>query len=271
MENTVTLPPGHYYLGDPCYIIARQEWTEFLDSWKEEKLFGPLGGRPFAAFHTPRGDGRYAGSDSRKYIVDSGIIAAVPIEYRQFREEAQYLAYTVEFDQEFTCSRDDAGLIRFGHVTIRTGQDEKVSVLIDLPAYLSRELEEFLNKRGVAMNTQDRLIVLNEGHPNRTFLQSSEISRIKDAVNQHLLENRDILPRISGNIEEWSLENRQAFLDLACTAFDWNGQLNIEYDNFSGDEKEWREMAEDFSQQNPGIFAEPWEEATLPDGNPEGD
>ena len=28
--RTHTLPPGRYYLGDPCYVIRDQDWGEYL-------------------------------------------------------------------------------------------------------------------------------------------------------------------------------------------------------------------------------------------------
>ncbi len=252
-NHAQTLPPGHYCLGDPGYIIAGQEWSQYLESWNNGQ---PFRNRPVTAFFTKSGDGKYTGNDGNTYTVDSGIIGLVPDEAGMPQHEDRCMTRRVQFHQEFTCSQDDDGTLRFGHITIRTGGPKTLAVLIELPSELAGRLEDFLDIQGITMRTQDCLITLNEGHPSRTFLHANELQGIVEKINAHL-EACSTVPRVRKYTGAWPLDDRQALLDLALAAFDWDDQLEIECDNFGGDQDSWQEMVHDITGENPQAFTGP--------------
>ena len=115
-EEQITLPPGSYYLGDPCYQIDPDQWHEYLKAKREGKDFQ---GHPVVAFHTRYGDGRYRCSDGRGYNVDSGMIGLVP-QAMAVRRSTRHEGRMIPFLTEVSCSTDGEGDLRFGHIRIRT-------------------------------------------------------------------------------------------------------------------------------------------------------
>lgn len=94
-----SLPPGQYYLGDPCYVIATEFWDDFckaIDAADEEYpeypgyngvIFEFQGHKVFVTA-TNYGDGSYLDNLGNKYGVDAGIIGLIP--------EALCLGKTIE-------------------------------------------------------------------------------------------------------------------------------------------------------------------------------
>ena len=119
MSNASTrVPPGTYFLGDPCYVVADQDWNEFLDCMREEQEWR---GRPLAAFNTKYGDGSYRDGNGNEYCVDSGIIGLV---HASLIGKRRHLGAgrIVQFLEETDCtSCDQKGTMRFGKIRIRTG------------------------------------------------------------------------------------------------------------------------------------------------------
>ena len=78
------LPPGKYFIGDPCYVFDKK-WSGgavdrgicdvILDGG--EQVFE---GREFYAHFTAYGDGVYPGSNGFAYGVDAGLLGAIPVE-----------------------------------------------------------------------------------------------------------------------------------------------------------------------------------------------
>jgi len=121
----VKMPAGKYYIGDPCYVISGSEWSEFLDPYWSVGGYGGVfdyDGLSVCVFQTKYGDGRYEASDGAMLGVDAGIIGAVPMELCKGGDLA--LGTIVEFHEPFECARDYNGLLRFGNVTVMTGDDD---------------------------------------------------------------------------------------------------------------------------------------------------
>lgn len=78
--QTFSLPPGKYYIGDPCYVFSSKSWAELIrtDGFDD----GPVvfRGRPLWAGHTLHGDGEYLDQFQNSFPVDSGLLGAVPVE-----------------------------------------------------------------------------------------------------------------------------------------------------------------------------------------------
>lgn len=78
-----TLPPGRYWIGDPCYSVNLGEWSTVIgasrspnDRWivaKSDEL-------RFVAVWTIFGDGIYLDNEGNRYGVDSGMIGVVPVQ-----------------------------------------------------------------------------------------------------------------------------------------------------------------------------------------------
>lgn len=108
------LPPGNYYLGDPCYVIADELWDEFCDklsSPTEDNLctdgiiFEFRGHKVFVS-STNCGDGCYRDNLKNSYSVDAGIIGLIPIELCVKRTADQWSdlgARYEAYDSPITC------------------------------------------------------------------------------------------------------------------------------------------------------------------------
>lgn len=82
------LPPGKYYIGDPCYVFGDDTWQRLLDAAEEGRADSALHvgdvvefeGHKVWSHSTMNGDGEYEDQNGVKYCVDSGTIGVVPIE-----------------------------------------------------------------------------------------------------------------------------------------------------------------------------------------------
>lgn len=124
------LPAGTYYIGDPCYVLSKEQWSEVCEAIAQvgEEQFAnqalelmidnkfPIGIAP-----TLYGDGEFhiSGDKSLLIPVDSGTIGCVPIEHVQDLEEAKELGWVTEFNEPFEI-RYDEGVIRFGKEWVNT-------------------------------------------------------------------------------------------------------------------------------------------------------
>ena len=127
----MTMPAGRYYIGDLCYVM-HPEWKEVCDLFFPadapprgvEGEFSLKDGRRFASFSTAYGDGTYRSNIGTDHSVDAGIIGCIRVE--DIRDDAyddiERLGAIVEFNQPFEVD-SDAGLLKFGHVSIETNND----------------------------------------------------------------------------------------------------------------------------------------------------
>jgi hypothetical protein len=120
----VEVPAGQYVLGDPCYAVPHDKWSELLNSCS--CFENPIGtfsrgtdNYYTVAFGTRWGDGCYIGTDGKIYPVDAGLIGLVPLNASS-NELRDDLSTVVTFDKPTICSTDGTGKLRFGHITIDT-------------------------------------------------------------------------------------------------------------------------------------------------------
>ncbi len=122
-----TLPPGEYWVGDPCYVIDDSQWAAFRKSIDRQSGHSQHPGHQSAVFTTRYGDGNYPDDRRRHYSVDSGQIGAVPRELAaKCTKGADRKHYTdlgnfITSKQPLDCSADEEGHLRFGEITIYTG------------------------------------------------------------------------------------------------------------------------------------------------------
>jgi hypothetical protein len=118
------LPAGKYWIGDPCYVIDGEEWSNFLDPYWNIGGFGGVFSfeeYEVCAFQTQWGDGCYPASNGVNLGVDAGIIGAIPIELARCGDLG--LGTEVTFDQPFACHRDPDGRMHFGSFSVMTGDE----------------------------------------------------------------------------------------------------------------------------------------------------
>ena len=131
----MTMPAGKYYIGDLCYVMTDDEWSECVDLFfppnnqgfpqSVEGEFQLKDGRRFASFSTAYGDGTYRSNLNTFHSVDSGSIGCIRVEDIRANkyEDIESLGAIVEFDQPFEVS-EDQGLLVFGHVEIETADED---------------------------------------------------------------------------------------------------------------------------------------------------
>lgn len=124
------LPAGHYYVGDPCYVIRNDAaWSSFLDALYAAEKASPNGENEAVMFEwngltcfvspTNTGDGCYRDQYGEVYGVDAGMIAAIPVGMFGGR-------LGTEFPKDFKVSATPGRwnrhgkTIRIGHISIRT-------------------------------------------------------------------------------------------------------------------------------------------------------
>ncbi len=127
------MPPGRYYVGDPCYVIDDDEvWSEVCDfmfsgKGNNEGQFTLKDGRTLVIYGTRYGDGTYESNLGTRHSVDAGVIGAMlESQCDQKYEHIAELGAFIDFDEPWTHSgsggdrRNWNGIIHFGHVEIQT-------------------------------------------------------------------------------------------------------------------------------------------------------
>ena len=122
--DTVYVPAGKYVIGDPCYTVPNDDWETLLQSCDYfNRPVGISGGFEVLAFPTQYGDGVYRDQRHNEYPVDAGLIGLVPVAYAVIDEDKLYPTQYVEFKTLTACVRGEDGTLRFGDVTIKTGDN----------------------------------------------------------------------------------------------------------------------------------------------------
>jgi hypothetical protein len=123
---------GKYYVGDLCYVMTDDEWSEFCDLTIKgnDCLNGEFtfaDGRKFATYGTKYGDGLYPASNGKMLSVDAGLIGCFAVgDIRAEKyDDIEELGMIVDFESDFCTSVKD-GVIRFGDITVDTdGETEE--------------------------------------------------------------------------------------------------------------------------------------------------
>jgi len=124
------MPAGSYYVGDLCYVLDDDEWTNLciltiVNDTSVEGEFELIDGRRFAIYGTKWGDGEYYDQTGNSYSVDSGTIGCIlwsDIKHSKY-EDIESLGVLHEFDTEFSTRNNDTGVIEIGHIRIDTNPE----------------------------------------------------------------------------------------------------------------------------------------------------
>lgn len=123
-DYTVKVPPGKYWLGDPCYSVPNDLWMPLLNSCEIfEKPIGTVtkDGQEYQvlAFGTFHGDGCYRDQSGHSFPVDAGLIGLTPV---GLADGHPFGSTLVEFKADTKCSCRN-GVLKFGTYTINTKDD----------------------------------------------------------------------------------------------------------------------------------------------------
>ena len=118
------LPAGIYYIGDPMYVLDKDEWHDMV--YMSESIYDI--DTYFWCHKTAWGDGYYVDNKGNGYGVDSASIGVVPFElfkYKTMDNMKNFIAQRhtgllKHFDKEFTCDYED-GIFKIGDIEIDTG------------------------------------------------------------------------------------------------------------------------------------------------------
>ena len=133
MKNqSIALPAGTYYIGDPCYVFNSDGWDSALEStdYFEEFTVNYLDGFAYAAASTMYGDGEYYDQEGNSYPVDAGLIGAVDMRIVEAQGEtteaaikSEKFGIVITFANPVTIGRSEDGMIVIGNIRIDTGSD----------------------------------------------------------------------------------------------------------------------------------------------------
>lgn len=132
--GSITMPPGTYYVGDPCYAVPNERWEEWLEAAdyrrQHQYLLAEIDGRPVVGINTAFGDGTYLDEDGREYPVDAGLIGATPAELVDADPRASGIwlegLHRIRFETPFECRYDkDTGDIWIGLIRIATDPESE--------------------------------------------------------------------------------------------------------------------------------------------------
>lgn len=76
------LPPGKYYIGDPCYVFQNDTWDQLIQEHGDHLQHGEIvefRDAQLWAHCTAHGDGAYMDQMNTEYSVDSSMIGVVPL------------------------------------------------------------------------------------------------------------------------------------------------------------------------------------------------
>lgn len=121
------MPAGKYYVGDPCYSVSDDTWTDLL----KQLIVGPKcmdgkfvlpDGRVIVAVSTAFGNGTYSDDMGHRFGVDSGCLGLVRVKHADNDEDADedYTPIKISFKEPFEVKSNGKGLITFGPLSIDT-------------------------------------------------------------------------------------------------------------------------------------------------------
>lgn len=98
-QYPVTTEQG-LYIGDPCYVINEEDWSDFVDEYRIARKAGfthfKFKGFTVGVTRTAHGDGSYTGTDGYSYSVDAGLLGVVPLELVEDKEKSERLGRIIE-------------------------------------------------------------------------------------------------------------------------------------------------------------------------------
>lgn len=129
-SNSVKVPAGKYWLGDPCYVIESNDWSKVCEAFYADENQGKsvvqvdLNGNTVVLCQTAWGDGEYLSSKGHILPVDSGTIGLVSLAYDPEFKSNFDLCSEVEFTVDTKVDNFD-GIMFFGTIRVDTKGEEE--------------------------------------------------------------------------------------------------------------------------------------------------
>jgi hypothetical protein len=120
MITVFQLPAGRYYIGDPCYVL-QASWDRIKTAFDENEPVEFDGYTVWGA-NTAFGDGCYKCSRGSEYMVDSGILAAIPVQLIDNPNGEEH-GTIIDEPNGLMVEYDLNGTFTFGSICIKTGDD----------------------------------------------------------------------------------------------------------------------------------------------------
>lgn len=125
--DSITLPAGKYFVGDPCYAIPADSWQSWLEEagYMEDPRYLVADVETFTCVGvgTAHGDGVFEDQKGNSYPVDAGLIGAVPVQLLLPSRETPWGMTKMKFDADFKVSYKE-GKITIGHLVIDTDPED---------------------------------------------------------------------------------------------------------------------------------------------------
>lgn len=119
------LPPGRYFIGDPCYVFDddKDTWDKLLDAGLSDGGVVEFNGHKVYAHHTAYGDGTYKDQNGNEFGVDTGMLGAVPIELIEY-PAGEEDGTMVDAPNGLLVDYEN-GTFYFGNIVIKTDEDDE--------------------------------------------------------------------------------------------------------------------------------------------------
>jgi hypothetical protein len=125
-----TLPSGKYWIGDPCYFISNENWSDVCaqcfkpDQNDRDGIWIEADGKRFILIGTAYGDGGYELAYDGRVItvlgVDAGCLSIIPVSCEEGRMNG---GYVVDIPESFEVEAS-GGNFTFGKYSVNTdGED----------------------------------------------------------------------------------------------------------------------------------------------------
>lgn len=140
MDNNAlvtTLPPGRYFIGDPCYVIVDEDWPSFCDVSFDANGPGKgdgvleFDGHLMLAGGTAFGDGEFMDQQCNVYGVDAGMLGIIPEalwDPKIVVDELYRLGNVVTITEPFTAEVSDGVFSLGGYVIDTNGTSDEDDV-----------------------------------------------------------------------------------------------------------------------------------------------
>lgn len=121
------LPPGNYWVGDPCYAFQdEEEWGEVLgeSNFFERPYAITKTGKIVYAHHTAYGDGGYLDDRGREHPVDAGLLGIMPaVEGEETPGGMRSVTWNQRMKVDLSGDGTHNGSFVFGDITIYTDEN----------------------------------------------------------------------------------------------------------------------------------------------------
>ena len=118
-----------------------------------------------------------------------------------------------------------------------------ITFTIDVPAEGVDGLKPLLEATGVRFDPARQVIAFNDAMLDKAVAMGHHLPGMVEGLNRRL-DAAGLTPRIPTDHEEWTIERRHAFLQLAIENFDWE-ENEVGYDWWKDEGMSWDSLAEE--------------------------